>query len=247
VKGVPADYYERLAEIDSRHWWPRGMIEIEAALLAPFLSAGGARLLDAGCGTGAFLAWAAASGRFAELSGVDLSPEALDVCRTRTPGAELAVAPLSSLPFDDGVFDVVVSNDVLQHVEEAEVVASLAELGRVLREGGVLVVRTNGGRRGRRERSDWRLYDERGLRGELERAGFRVLRSTFVNLLFSAAAALRGREPRPPTARTCGIPSVPGTVASALGRAALGIEARYIGRGGRVPWGHTLMAVARPR
>ncbi|HEU0304018.1 MAG TPA: class I SAM-dependent methyltransferase [Gaiellaceae bacterium] len=244
MKDVPADYYARLAEVDARHWWARGMIEIEAALLAPWLSDGRLRLLDAGCGTGGFLAWADRSGRFAELSGVDLSPEALDVCRARVPSAELATAPLSALPFADGAFDVVVSNDVLQHVEEQEVTASLGELGRVLANGGALAVRTNGARRGRRERADWRLYDETALRAELERAGFRVRRTTYANLLFSALAEVRGSGPQAPTSRSCGIPSRPGGVASALGGTALGVEASVVRRGGRVPWGHTLLAVA---
>jgi SAM-dependent methyltransferase len=214
-------------------------------LLEPWLSHPG-RLLDAGCGTGGFLSWAFRSGRFAALDGVDLSPEALEVCRARVPDAQLSVAPLSGLPFTEGTFHVAVLNDVLQHVDEAEITGSLAELRRVLRADGVLVVRTNGARRGRRERADWRLYDEARLRAELDGAGFRLRRLTFANFVFSALAELRGKGPRAPTAQASGIPSLPGAATSVLGGTALALEAAFVRRGGRVPWGHTLMVVAVP-
>jgi SAM-dependent methyltransferase len=244
VKSVPSDYYLRLAEIDARHWWVRGMIEIEATLLGPWLTRASSRLLDAGCGTGGFLEWAAASGRFTALNGVDISPEAVDACRVRVPAAEVSVAPLSELPFADRTFDVAVSNDVLQHIDEQEVAASLAELRRVLRDDGVLAVRTNGARRARQDGADWRLYDDAGLRAQLEGAGFRVRRSTFANVLFSGLAEFRGMGPRAPTAHSCGIPEHPGAAVSMLGRWALAVEARFVGAGGRIPWGHTLLAVA---
>jgi ubiquinone/menaquinone biosynthesis C-methylase UbiE len=247
VKNVPPDYYERLAAIDERHWWPRGLIEIEGELIGPWLERQPQALLDAGCGTGAFLAWAAQRVPAASLAGIDPSPEALAVARRRVPSADLRVASLSKLPFPDAAFEVVALNDVLQHVDESEVEDGLRELRRVVDRGGCLVVRTNGARRGRPERSDWRLYDKTTLRTVLERAGFAVRRLTFANLLFSGAAEIRGSRPQAPTETACGIPSDPGPVASTLGRAALRVEAAIVGAGGGIPWGHTLLAVAVPR
>jgi ubiquinone/menaquinone biosynthesis C-methylase UbiE len=60
------------------------------------------------------------------------------------PEAELRVSALRALPFPDASFDLVVTNDVLQHVPEADVGASLAELRRVLDPQGVLFIHTNG-------------------------------------------------------------------------------------------------------
>jgi SAM-dependent methyltransferase len=247
VKDVPGDYYRRLAEIDDRHWWVRGMIELEAALIAPWLERTPGALLDAGCGTGGFLSWADGRAVFKSLSGVDLSPEAIDVARGRVPAADLRVAPLSSLPFADGAFDVVALNDVLQHVDESETRATMVELRRVLAEEGGLVVRTNGARRGRRERSDWRVYDPASLRAELAGGGFDVRRVTFANMTFSALAELRGRRPQAPSGQTSGVPAPAGVAISKLGTMALSVEAGVVRRGGRVPWGHTLLALAVPR
>jgi SAM-dependent methyltransferase len=158
------------------------------------------------------------------------------------------VAPVDDLPFQDRSFDVAVLNDVLQHVEEREVEAGLGELRRVLRPDGVLLVRTNGGRHARRERTDWRLYDVPQLKHELEAAGFDVVRITYVNSLLSAWGAARGRGPTAPTPTACGIPTEAGTATNAVGKTLLGLEAMVL-RHSRIslPYGHTLLAVAVPR
>ncbi len=245
--GVPPDYYRRLHEVDSTHWWHRGMRQIEAALLAGRLDRDGLSLLDAGCGTGGFLAWAADRGGFARLCGVDASPEAIELARAVAPSAELRVARLERLPFPDGSFDVVVLEDVLQHVDEATLDAALAELRRVLRGDGVMVVRTNGARHARRERADWRAYDARSLGDELRRNGFRVVRLTHANVGFSLVAACLGRVPQAPSSETHGIPAPDGRVKSALGRLLLALEAAYLSRPGRsLPYGHNLLAVVTP-
>ena len=62
------------------------------------------------------------------------------------PAADLHVARLHALPYESGAFDIVALADVLQHVEESEEEPTLRELRRVLRAGGALLVRTNGGR-----------------------------------------------------------------------------------------------------
>jgi SAM-dependent methyltransferase len=246
VKSVPSDYYRRLAEIDAAHWWACGMIRIEAVLLRPWLERGSPALLDAGCGPGGFLAWAQTTGRFGALAGVDLSPEAIAVAQERVRAADLRVAPLDRLPFEDAMFHVAALNDVLQHVHEGVVEESLSELRRVLRRDGALVVRTGGARHSRRERPDWRVYDKASLRRELARGGFAVRRATYVNTVFSALGELRGRRPHAPTRESCGVPERPGALASGLGSVALSLEARVLSMGGSFSWGHTLVALAVP-
>ena len=248
MKDVPADYYRRLRAVEEQHWWQHGMREIAGSLLGERISRPRQSLLDAGCGTGGFLGWASARGSFDQTCGVDLSSEAVSLAREAVPGAKISVAPVDDLPFDAGAFDLVAMNDVLQHVEEAAVAASIAEVLRVLRPDGTLLVRTNGGRTMRRERSDWRLYDERSLRAELERGGFRILRSTYANLLLSLWGAVRGKAPKAPSESTCGIPETARSTSNAIGRAVLGQEARYLrGPRRRLPYGHTLFALAVPR
>ena len=240
---LPDGYFEALAVVEDGHWWHRGMRAIAGALLRDELRPG-RPLLDAGCGTGGFLAWAAAQGS-GPLAGVDPSAEAVARARLRVPTGTIEVAELARLPFDTAAFAVVACNDVLQHVDERDVARSLAELRRVLRPDGVLLVRTNGGRRARRERHDWRLYDRTTLVDELEAAGFRCLRASPVNVIGSAAAAIRGHGPKAPTATTHGIPARPGRRQPPL-HVLLGLEGALVRRGVRLPYGHTLVALAVP-
>lgn len=244
--GIPEDYYRQIFEVEERHWWYRGMRSISAALLGEQLTRPGLRLLDAGCGTGGFLHWALERGSFASAAGVDIGSAAIELARTRLPQVDLRTAPMHSLPFADGSFDLVVTNDVLQHVPEDDVDRSLRELRRVLAAGGTLLLRTNGAGRLRRERDDWRAYDRATLVHALERAGFAIERVSYVNSLFSLYAAMRGRLPHAPSEDRDGIPRrKPSRLVSLLGAGVLAAEARWLARPGRsLPYGHTLFAVA---
>jgi len=239
---LPDGYFEALARVEQEHWWHRGMRAVSEALLRGALRRG--PLLDAGCGTGGFLAWLSSLG-VEPLAGVDPSAEAVERARTQVPAADVRVAELAVLPFPDASFAVVTCNDVLQHVDERDVERSLSELRRVLRPDGVLLVRTNGGRHARRERPDWRLYDRSTLVGDLEAAGFRCRRASYVNLVGSTAAAVRGRHPTAPTGTTHGIPAPPRHRRRLL-EGLLRLEGGLIRRGVRLPFGHTLVALAEP-
>jgi SAM-dependent methyltransferase len=244
--GVPPDYYERIADVDQRHWWYLGMLRIECALLGERLARGGQRFLDAGCGTGGMLRWALDSGRFDTVTGVDLGSDAVELSRRRAPDADVRVAPLHALPFEDASFDLIVSHDVLQHVHERDVDASLGELRRVLAPGGAFLVRTNGSQRLRRERDDWRAYSRRALEETLARARFSCERITYANLAISLLALLRRRAPHAPTETRHGVPAPDaGRLKRVVGERMLAAEARWLARPGRsLPYGHNLLAVA---
>lgn len=97
------------------------------------------RLLDAGCGTGALLGLLANAYPTAQLLGVDPVPEMLAVARRKLPpSVELHEGWIERLPFDDGVFDTVVSTSVFHYLRQP--VAALGEMRRMLRPGGQLVI-----------------------------------------------------------------------------------------------------------
>src|SRR5204863_8301010 len=97
-------------------------------------------------------------GAFASVVGVDVSADAIELAREQVPSAELHVATVWELPLPADAFDLVVTNDVIQHVPEPWVTAALRELRRVLRDDGTLLVKANGARRLRREGEEWRVY-----------------------------------------------------------------------------------------
>ncbi len=81
----------------------------------------GTRMLDAGCGAGG--ASVMARERGAIVSGCDISESMLEIARERLPGADLRLAELEHLPFEDGAFDAVIAINSLQfspdHVQAA--------------------------------------------------------------------------------------------------------------------------------
>ena len=101
----------------------------------------GLDLLDVGTGTGRHAIALAARG--AHVTAVDFSDEMLAKARAK-PGAErvrwIAHDVLTPLPFAAASFDRVLSGLVIEHIPVAALAGFFAELGRVARPGGRIVV-----------------------------------------------------------------------------------------------------------
>jgi len=123
-------------ELEDRLWWYRGLrLHLSAAIGRAGLRTD-ARVLDAGCGTGANLVLLAES--FNRVVGADLAMDAISLARRR--GAKrVLVADINDLPFATSAFDLVLASDVFECAEVDEQRA-LAELIRVTRPGGRLIV-----------------------------------------------------------------------------------------------------------
>lgn len=103
------------------------------------------RMLDLGTGGGQITIGVAQAFEQINIVGVDLAPIMLDMARDRVADAGLAarvtleLADVKALPYENGTFDAVFSNTILHHIPEP--LAMLREAWRVLRPGGVLVIR----------------------------------------------------------------------------------------------------------
>jgi SAM-dependent methyltransferase len=115
-------------------WWYRAL----HARLIDALAGVSGRVLDAGCGTGGFLA---ALGRVRpDLSRIGLEWQARAALRAREKSnSPVARGSVNALPFADASFDAVISADVLCHAA-VQPQRALAELARVLKPGGLLVL-----------------------------------------------------------------------------------------------------------
>ncbi|BDV43441.1 hypothetical protein GURASL_23640 [Geotalea uraniireducens] len=108
------------------------------SILTKYITLPNARVLDAGCGSGQYLV--SLLGLGVDAWGVEYFDNKVNIFRKANPeyASRILCGDISVLPFPDNNFDVVLLNEVLEHVPNIE--ASLAEINRVLKQDGVLVV-----------------------------------------------------------------------------------------------------------
>lgn len=100
----------------------------------------GLHAAELGCGAGPNLAWLARRGL--RVSGIDISPSALELARrTLEPYAveSLVEGSVTDVPWPDASLDVVVESCVFQHLSRADRAAAFAEVDRLVKPGGLFV------------------------------------------------------------------------------------------------------------
>jgi SAM-dependent methyltransferase len=187
------DLYERMYIYEGGNWWYKGRRElitdmIRRVHLAPSKAA--LRILDVGCGTGLN---SKSFELFGQVSGLDMSKEALKFCKLRGR-TDLIRGSADSLPVKDGTIDIVCALDVLEHIEDD--FSAMKEINRVLKPGGFLILTVPA------FMSLWSSHDEslhhkrrytrKNLLQNLKISGFTINKSTYWNFfLFPAVASIR--------------------------------------------------------
>jgi SAM-dependent methyltransferase len=189
LAGMEVAEYARIARAEDAHWWYRSTRGLMKDMLDPWLRPG-IRVLDAGCGPGGNSAWLDAYGK---VVGVDNSPEAVRLARSRHPEIDVREGDIIDLPFADRSFDLVLAVTVLAMVPDDA--RAVRELARVARGGaGVFLIEPAYPRlrRGHDAVSgNRRRYRLDGLRGLAEEAGLAITRATYAySFLVPAAAGL---------------------------------------------------------
>lgn len=102
-------------------------------------------ILDFGCGCGRIMLWLEKVAASANLHGVDIDKRAVEYSQRTFPYASFKVnQPLPPLDYPDGYFDLVYNHSVFTHIDEEYQDAWLAELRRVTKPGGHLVLSVHG-------------------------------------------------------------------------------------------------------
>lgn len=248
----PAEY-ETMFRLEEAYWWYRGMRRI-ARRIAPalFTLSPGARLLDVGCGTGANLADMAPSSGEVLGVGLDLSLEALRLCRRRGL-ARLVLGTAESLPFRAGVFAGVSCRDVLVSIPDDT--RALREIARVCAPGAPAYLTAAALRvfAGEQDVATHvlRRYSARSLRTLAERSGFLISGAGYANFFLAPgifavrrlrASLLPGRDPAAIRSEFHFAPAL----LNGLLEGVLGLEARLLDRW-RFPFGVTAYLRASKR
>jgi SAM-dependent methyltransferase len=186
--------------------------------------------------------------RHGTVTGVELSPTSVRLARERGIG-EVIEGSVLEMPFSADSFDLAVSLDVIEHLEDD--LAALREMRRTVTPGGSLLVTVPA--------YPWlwsghdeinhhhRRYTRRSLEQVAERAGWEQVRTTYFNsLLLPAAIILRVLDRLSTKTTESSLDLwVPPAPFNWLLERPLALEAAVIGGGGRIPAGLSLLAVFR--
>jgi 2-polyprenyl-3-methyl-5-hydroxy-6-metoxy-1,4-benzoquinol methylase len=128
------------------------------------------RILDLGCGTGWFTEELAKIG---EATGVELSETAVSLARSRYPHATFVAGNVLDMPLPAAHFDVIVSLEVIAHVEDQG--RYLERAAQALKPGGYLIITTVN--KFVHDRTEWPEDSPGHIRYWLDRGSFRQLLS----------------------------------------------------------------------
>ena len=236
--------YDRMAELDERHWWYRARRDVLRELIRRRISLPAeARILEVGCGTGHNFQMLGAFGRIDAIE-VDAAARAIASGRLGHAVMDAPLPALSGVPI--GSYDLIAMLDVLEHVEEDR--AALKSLAARLRPNGRILITVPA--------HPWmwsahdevnhhkRRYTRRTLAAAVSDAGLKLeMLSWFNSLLFppAALARLAGRI----TGKEDSDDKLPPAPVNRLFETLFGLERYAIGR---VPFppGVSLAAIVSP-
>ncbi|MBX7257824.1 MAG: class I SAM-dependent methyltransferase [Candidatus Hydrogenedentes bacterium] len=240
------DEYAIMYRVEDSHWWYHGLRGMLSEHWQKYMKFDSPRILDAGCGTGAVLEMFATK---AQTVGIDFASEALEFCRLRGL-SHLGRASIADLPFADAAFDAVVSCDVLCHQSIPNKQATLTEIARTVKPGGLLFLNLPAYQWLMSSHDTHVLTNKRFSRSEVVRmldvAGCDTLRSTYWNTcLFPPVLLTRlWRKIRP--LPTSDLDGASGESLTSIFRTVLSVE-RACARLIDLPFGLSIFVVAQKR
>ena len=186
------------ARAEATHFWFRGFkLFVSPLLHRAAKDRVSPLILDCGCGTGNNLVFL---GQFGRAYGFDLTAVGLKIGREAGRRC-LTRATVTAVPFPANTFDIVTSFDVLYSLEKPDERAAVAEMYRVAKPGGFVVVNVAAMEVLRGDHSvlsrEVRRYNRQSLAQLLTDAGFSIERLTYTNaILFPAMAVARAAQRR---------------------------------------------------
>lgn len=240
---MEAQVYQRMAELDSSHWWFVARREILESIIRRIVRPPAqAQILEIGCGTGHNLEMLS---RFGRVTATELDPDARALASERLGRAVEPVALPDLSDFPERSFDIVALLDVLEHVQADR--SALEAIWTRLKPGGQLIVTVPA------NPWMWSAHDvahhhyRRYRKAQLKRlardAQYEIkLLSPFNALLFPLIAGVRAASKL--LGRDSADDAMPPGPLNALLRRLFALEAGLIGRL-PMPFGVSLIAVLR--
>jgi SAM-dependent methyltransferase len=238
-----------IARLEDSFWWYSGMRTILFGVLDPvFGTQAPGKTLEAGCGT-ASMALELERRYGAKIYPTDLAAKAIEFARG-TNVEQLTQSDVTALPYASRTFDTAVCLDVLVHLRQGCETKAVAELARVLKVNGILVLRVAALNSLRSRHSqfivEFQRFTRKRLCALLTSSNFSVLRCTYVNSLLMPLALAKFRiwEPLLRKKPESGLATMPVWLNTLFERV-LRVEARWLANGHNLPLGQSLIAISR--
>jgi SAM-dependent methyltransferase len=239
--------YEKLDRVEDHMWWfaanHRNLLTFSRHRLA--LETVNRPILDAGCGTGGFLAQLAAQYPDRPLLGLDADERCCKRAAAKS-AQPVCTGSVNALPYPDGAFAAIFCADVLCHrnVDEHR---ALGQFRRCLAENGWLILNLPAYRwmlsRHDTAVHNTRRYTSRRLARLLRGAGFRLVYSTYWNALLFPFMVISRKLSLGHIGMATGVTLYPRPV-DAICRGATALETALLRAGLRFPFGGSVLAIA---
>ena len=130
--------YRLMDTLEGSFWWYRALHAVVAQRVTGLSLPVSAKILDAGCGTGGMLAHLLKTAPQYQYTGLEWNEDAVSMAAAKT-GLEIVRGSVNTMPFADGEFAAILSQDVLYHrnVDEKNM---LRECHRCLQKDGHLLL-----------------------------------------------------------------------------------------------------------
>src|SRR3989344_271642 len=240
------DVYQNMYAGQDTFWWHRGMRKFFGVFLEKYVRSTNNIILDIGCGTGALFP---VLKKYGTVYGLDISEEAVLYAKKTGIAKEVKQGNASTIPYGADIFDVVVCSDLLYHANVEDDKAVLIEIRRVLKKGGLLVIK-EASYDWLRSRMDELVqtkhrYTRSELKGKIETANFEIVRATYMmTFLFPAALISRLIERVIPRRYGASELFISNSIINILFTSILYFETSLI-RWLNFPFGLSIMSVAR--
>lgn len=167
--------YNRLASIESNHWWYRSIHKLILDIVSKYSKG---NIIDIGCGTGGLTKELC---KYGEVVGIDYSKRALSFASRK--GFHCVQGSANLLPLKKNIFNLATSISVLYH-RDVEEVSAIQDMSRILKTKGVAIVVVPAFK--------WfysihdelvftkKRYTQKEIELSLQRGGFKILESRYI-------------------------------------------------------------------
>ena len=179
---METEEYQNVFDQEKKHWYYVGLRRLIFKFLEKINSdTTEIRALDAGCGTGGLLEELKG---YSISYGFDISKEAIKYCKLRKL-ENVVRGSVENIPFAENTFNVVISLDVLYHLQVQNDLLAIKELYRILHDRGILIINIAAYNFLRSAHDDVvhtrHRYTKKELEKKLCEAGFRIVKLTYRN------------------------------------------------------------------